>query len=156
MALPLELQLKLFFEAYVATLDRNELEDWPGYFTADGLYRVTARDNVERGLEHATLYCDGQGMLQDRVAAIRKSTVFEPRRMRHIVGAVRVTARDAGTIAAETSFVLYESIADRDTRLALVGSYRDEVSSEGERFLLRRRDCLLDSARIFNSLIYPI
>ena len=155
MDLPLELRLRLFYDAYAAKLDRGELEIWPDFFTDDAYYSVTSRENFDRGLEHATIYCSGKAMLLDRVAAIRQSTVFAPRRMRHFVGGVHVKSAEA-SIHAEASFAVFESVSDSDPRVYMVGTYVDEVTQTPSGFLLRRRECVLDNARIYNSLIYPV
>lgn len=155
MDLPLRLRLKLFYDDYAHVLDSDQLEKWPEFFTEQARYRVTSRENYERNLEHATLYCEGKGMLRDRVAAIRKSTVFEPRRLHHLVGGVQV-ASASEEIAAEATFAVFESLANRESRLFLIGSYVDRLVVAGDGFLFRDRTCVYDDARISNSLIFPV
>ena len=43
-------EVDAFNASYAYTLDRGDIADWPGFFTADGRYRLTARENYEAGL----------------------------------------------------------------------------------------------------------
>jgi hypothetical protein len=44
--------------AYDDTLNNGELESWPALFTEDCLYKILPRDNHERGLPVAVIYCE--------------------------------------------------------------------------------------------------
>ena len=53
--------------AYIRCIDDGELEQWPLLFAADGLYKIIAQENADRGLPLAAMLCDSRGMLADRV-----------------------------------------------------------------------------------------
>lgn len=74
-----------FHDDYGACLDDVELERWPDFFVDACRYRVISRENYDAGLPLSLIYCDGRGMLLDRVMALRESTVYEPRSLRHFV-----------------------------------------------------------------------
>ena len=48
---------------YVHALDADRLEDWPGFFTENGLYRIATAENEELGRPLAILYADSRAML---------------------------------------------------------------------------------------------
>jgi anthranilate 1,2-dioxygenase small subunit len=152
---PLRDELRDFYDDYVHCIDSGELERWPDFFVEDAKYWVTARENYERGLEHGTIYCDGLGMIHDRVLALRKSTVFEPRWSRHLMGGVRIHEQGE-PIKTETSYVVYECLSDQEPRLFMVGRYIDKVVRTGEGFRFKERACVYDNYRLMTSLITPI
>jgi anthranilate 1,2-dioxygenase small subunit len=151
----LRAELRDFYDDYAECLDEDDLESWPSFFTEDARYTVTARENHDQGLDHATLYCDGIAMIRDRVLAIRKSTVFEPRTLRHVVSGVRVRAA-GDVIDAKASFVIFESLSDKEPRILMVGRYLDRLVRAGNSFLFKERACVFDNYRIMTSLIIPV
>jgi anthranilate 1,2-dioxygenase small subunit len=147
--------LRDFYDDYAECLDEDDLENWPSFFTDDARYLVTGRENHDQGLEHATLYCDGIAMIRDRVHALRKSTVFEPRSLRHIISGVQI--KSAGEIIeAKASFVIFECLSDKEPRISMVGRYLDRLVRRGESFLFKERACVFDNYRIMTSLIVPV
>src|SRR5207237_2246312 len=63
---------------YAYTLDAGRLAQWPTFFTERGLYRITTRQNHERGYPLSIMLCDNRNMLYDRVEATEKANIFEP------------------------------------------------------------------------------
>ena len=43
----LRLEIEEFNADYAQTIDDQDLRAWPDYFTEDGFYRITARENWE-------------------------------------------------------------------------------------------------------------
>src|SRR5262245_63862987 len=78
---------------YARAIDDDRLEDWPGFFTEKCLYKVTSADNHRRGLEVGVIYADSNGMLRDRVAALREANIYERQSYRHLVGLDRKSTR---------------------------------------------------------------
>jgi anthranilate 1,2-dioxygenase small subunit len=152
---PLRSELRDFYDDYADCLDEDDLESWLSFFTEDARYLVTGRENYEQGLEHAMLFCDGMGMIRDRVLAIRKSVVFELRSLRHFVGGVKVRSESA-IIEAKASFIVFECLSDKEPRILMVGRYFDRLIRHGEGFLFKERACVFDNYRILNSLIIPV
>ena len=71
---------------YAACIDADRLEDWPGLFAEQCLYKITTADNQRRGYAAGIVYADSRAMLQDRVAALREANIYERQSYRHIVG----------------------------------------------------------------------
>src|SRR5215216_5409815 len=90
----LQVAVERLHARYAQTLDSDQLEDWPNFFTEDGRYRITTAENEERGLPLPVLYCEGRGMMRDRVQSLRHANIYEPQRYRHMVSGVLVERID--------------------------------------------------------------
>jgi anthranilate 1,2-dioxygenase small subunit len=145
---------ELYFD-YAAAID-EEIERWPDLFTADARYRVTSRENFDRKLPLAQIYCEGRGMIVDRAMAVRKTTVHAKRFMRHAITNVRVADAGNGSLTARANFAIYETFEDTITRLFAVGRYIDTIVRSDDALLFRDKLCVLDSNVVIGSLIYPI
>jgi anthranilate 1,2-dioxygenase small subunit len=152
----LRARLRDFYDDYTFHLDEGQLEKWPGFFTEDCRYRVISRENYDADLPHATLYCDGLNMIKDRVTALRETTVYEPRSLRHLVGGLQVLDVDGGLIKSQANFAIFESLSDREPQVNMVGRYVDAIVRRGSRFLFKDRFCVFDNYRIRTSLIIPV
>jgi 3-phenylpropionate/cinnamic acid dioxygenase small subunit len=149
-------EIEELYAEYAACLDDLELERWPDFFVDPCLYRVTSRENFDRGLPLALILCESAGMLRDRVVALRKTSVYSPRAMRHIVSGVRVGESDANQTRAGASFVVFESPLDEPTRVFCAGRYLDVLVRTPNGLRFRERTCVLDSPLILGSLVYPV
>ena len=148
--------LRDFNDDYGGCLDDGDLERWPDFFIEQCRYRVLSKENHDAGLPLSLIYCDGRGMLLDRVMALRESTVYEPRSLRHFFSSTRITARAEDGITVQSNFLIIESLSDREPTVNLVGRTLDTfVETEG-RLLLRDRWCVVDNYRIRTSLIIPV
>ncbi|HEV2199840.1 MAG TPA: aromatic-ring-hydroxylating dioxygenase subunit beta [Bryobacteraceae bacterium] len=145
-----------FFESYIDCLDEQRFEQWPAFFTEDGVYKIVARENVERDLPLATWSCLSRAMMQDRVVAIRNASVFSPRYMRHVAGGVRVLEERDGVLPAGLSFSVFETMQDEQTKVFIVGKYRAKIvfTEEGARF--QELLVIYDSSLIPGLLVFPI
>lgn len=152
----LYLLLNEFHCDYAQTLDRGDVEAWVDFFTDDAVYRVIARDNAEAGLPLGLMLCDGKGMLKDRAYAIQHTEMYAPRYVHHQISLVRLLGETDGLITAEASYVVHETLVDRPTHLLQVGRYKDVFVQNGERLLLKSRDCIFDSVVVPNCVVYPV
>ncbi len=141
--------------AYALAIDDGELERWPGFFAADCVYKIVSKENFDSGLPLALLLCDSQGMLADRMEAFSKLNVFGPRSWRHMLGAVHATGSE-DEISARTNFVIFETLAGKDTHILCAGEYRDVIVSEKDALKFRERLCVYDTTMIPNSIVRPI
>lgn len=142
--------------SYVHALDDGDLERWPDFFTEDCVYKVIPRENHENGWPIAVWYCEGRGMLRDRVTAIRETQLFAPRLLRHVTGNALVRNRSATALQAVTNYAVYESSLDRATDVFNVGRYLDRIVIDDGRLKFAEKLCVFDTSVIPTSLIYPI
>jgi anthranilate 1,2-dioxygenase small subunit len=154
--LVLRLEIEDLNAAYAACLDDGELERWPEFFTEVCRYEIIPRENFERRLPLAVMRCESAGMLRDRVAALRRASVYGPRALRHLVSGVRVSAVDGDVIRAEASYAVLQTLPDAETTVFNAGRYLDRLVREAGTLKFQERLCVFDSVLIPGSLVYPI
>ncbi len=155
---PLELRFALadLYAAYGDALDDGEFERWPELFTEACVYKVVPRENFERGLPVAVIYCESRGMLKDRVLALRETVLHAPRLIRHLTGAPRIRAREAQGWRVSASFALFETMLDQPSQVFLTGKYHDLVVEEAGALRFAERICVYDSTIVPTSLVFPV
>jgi 3-phenylpropionate/cinnamic acid dioxygenase small subunit len=156
LAAALRFEIEDLHTAYCAALDDGRYEDWPELFTEDCLYRIVPRDNHDRGLPLAIMHCESKGMLLDRVVAIRQTSYFAPRLLRHLVSGVRSSLGEDGSVTSEANYLVLQTLPDQPTELFNSGRYLDRIVREDGRLRFKERLCVFDSIVIPNSLIVPI
>jgi anthranilate 1,2-dioxygenase small subunit len=159
-AAPTEIRLALLglYDDYGAAID-DDLDQWPEQFTEMGLYRVVARENYERGRLWPTMWCEGRGMMRDRVMAIRETSVYTPRQMRHFVSGIRVLEETLDGYRTQANFLIGESGPDGESHVFAMGRSVDVVvrdSSAAHGVLFAERTCVYDGNLILSTLIYPL
>ena len=153
----LRFEIEEFNSEYARVLDAMDIDRWPDFFTEDGFYRVTARENYDDGLPVGLVWCEGKPMIRDRAAAVKTTMVHAPRYLRHYNSNVRVTGVEAdGTVLSASNYLVVETLMEEETRIFQAGCYLDRFARDEGRLLLRARDCVYDSLLIPNDLVYPV
>jgi len=152
----LRLALEELYAEYIGCLDEERFEAWPDFFTEPCLYKIVPRENFERGLPLATWLCESRGYLLDRVAAIRKTALYAPRRLRRMVSAIRVLGWRGDALEARANYLALETLQDEPTRVYNTGQYRDILAVEDGRLRFREKVCIFDSELVPTSMIYPL
>jgi salicylate 5-hydroxylase small subunit len=158
MAVSVELRLAIedLYSEYCAALDEGRYEDWAALFTEDCLYRIVPRDNHERGLPLALMHCESRGMLLDRIVALRETSYYAPRALRHMVSGLRVAAEAEGVLRGQANYLVLQTLPEQPTTLFNAGRYLDVVVREAAGLRFRERLCVFDSILVPNSLIVPL
>lgn len=145
---------------YVHCIDDDDLERWPRLFAAQCLYRVVPRENADLNLPIAIMFCDSQGMLQDRVTAHRKANLFGAHFYRHIVSSIRITGEDHGVFSVRANYVVFRTAADAVhygmTEVYSVGTYRDKIVFEDGTAKFREKIVIVDTSKISSLLVTPL
>lgn len=152
----LESAVRRLYDEISDLLDEDQVERFPGYFVEDCLYQVVSRENYAEGLPQASVYCDGLGMVRDRVIALRETQVYVPRTWRHFISGVRVTALDGGDIHVRANFLITEAMSDAEPTIFLVGQYLDVLVQEGDDLKFRQHLAVFDNHHVRRSLIVPV
>ncbi len=139
---------------YAACIDADRLEDWPGLFVEQCLYKITTAENQRRGYAAGIVYADSRGMLVDRVAALREANIYERQSYRHIVG--MPSLRPGAEITAETAFLVVRTMRDGRMDLFATGVYLDRVREENGSLRFAERIVVCDSARFDTLLAIPL
>ena len=152
----LQLEVDQFNAAYAAALDERRFDDWPGFFLADGTYKVQARENFDRSLPLALIALESKGMMKDRVYGVTQTIYHAPYYTRHVVGPARVLGESEGRVRAQANYAVFRTRPGDTSEVYNVGRYIDEIVRTGDGLKFARRLCVYDSEMVLNSLIYPI
>ena len=143
--------------ACAAAIDSGRLEDWPGFFLDQCLYKVTTADNQQKLYQAGLIYADSRAMLVDRIAALREANIYERQRYRHILGMPLIVSDMDGTVAAETSFVVIRTMRDGQMMVFAVGVYLDKLRRDDTgAWRYAERIVVCDSQRFDTLLAIPL
>jgi anthranilate 1,2-dioxygenase small subunit len=151
----LQRQVENLHARYAHALDADRLEDWPGFFTEDGVYRIATAENEARGLPLPVLFAQGRAMLRDRVASLRHANIYEPQRYRHIVSSCLVESVSATEVRSVSSFLVVRVMQDGQALLFASGRYLDRIALAPEP-LYAERVVVCDSRRFDTLLAIPL
>ena len=132
---------------YIRLLDDDRLEEWPELFTDYCLYRVTTRAG------ESLMECQGQGMLADRAAKLRKAA--EPYRYSHQISGLWIESFDGQTAVCRSNYLVVR-VLDGDMELFSVGTYLDRIALDGPEAKFEERVVITDSAHEDTLLMVPL
>lgn len=141
---------------YARTIDNDELEKWPDFFTDDCLYKITTAANYAKGYEVGVVFANSRGMVLDRVSALREANIYEKQSYRHILGMPVIMSDDAKGVRTETSFLVVRIMQDGESDLYASGRYFDLYRREGEGVKLAERIVVCDLQRFDTLLALPL
>jgi anthranilate 1,2-dioxygenase small subunit len=148
--------IEVLHTRYIRAIDDDQLEDWPGLFTENCLYKIVTRENFEQGLPLAVMECRSRGMLQDRVTGYRRINVFEPQRYSHQISGLTVESVDERTVKCRSNYLVVRTVVDGTMSLFSAGIYLDKVVIEPDGALFEERIVIPDSRRIETLLVLPL
>jgi salicylate 5-hydroxylase small subunit len=154
--LPTAADLVDLYAAYASCVDDGPLDDWPDFFTEQGLYRVIPRENHDAGLPLSTLSLDGRAMLRDRVYGAQNTLFHAPYYQRHVIGPVRILSTEGGVTHATANYAVFRTKRDGLAEVFNTGRYLDRIVQDEGRLRFVERSCVFDSDLIPNSIIYPL
>ena len=148
--------LTALFADYAHAIDNDRIEDWPTYFTDPCLYRITTRDNHDRGFPASIMLCDSRGMLMDRVVSVRTANVYEPHRYRHMVSCIRVTETGSDFWCLESNYLVTRTMLDGTMAVFSTGVYQDRIVMEDGAPKFNERVVICDHGMINNLIALPL
>lgn len=152
----LRLELMSVEDRYIAILDDDRLEEWPGMFTETCRYEIIARENVEAGLPAPLVYFDNVRMLRDRVVSLRRANIFERPAYRHFLSGFAFKQIDDRSFELNCNYLVVNTSLRGESHIYQAGKYFDVVveTPEGWRFASKR--VVYDTSRVQTLLAYPI
>ena len=141
---------------YGALIDAAKFDEWLGLFAAECCYQVLPRENYDRGLPVALIFCDSRALLEDRIRALREANKYNIHTDRHIIGLPRILMHAADGPTVEAPFAVYQTDQEGETRLFATGIYRDRLERAGGRLKIRDKLILLDTFAIPSLLATPL
>ena len=125
-------------------------------FTDPCLYRITTRENMDRGLPLSIILCDSQGMLRDRVVSVRTANVFIPHRYRHMVSCIQLMESTADEWRLRSNYLVTRTMPDGTMCVFSTGEYLDHVVMEKGEVKFRERVVICDHSMINNLIALPL
>lgn len=141
---------------YVNAIDEERYRELPDFFTEDGLYQVTSKENHRRNRPFGLVYCDSRAMLRDRIMSMHKANIFEPHTYRHITGRSTVTVAADGGMDVKTSYLVARIMHDGKQDLYSTGVYLDRIVEQDGRLLFRQKIVVTDSSRVDALMVIPL
>lgn len=138
---------------YGRLIDLARYDEWLDLFAEECRYQVMPRENYDRGLPVALIFCDSRAMLEDRIRALREANKYNIHTDRHIIGLPRVF--DDG-LTVEAPFAVYQTDQEGETRLFATGLYRDRLESRTGGLKIGDKLILLDSFAVPSLLATPL
>jgi 3-phenylpropionate/cinnamic acid dioxygenase small subunit len=154
LSVPLQVAIHDLHARYAHALDEDRLEDWPNFFTEQGVYRIATAENEARGLPAPVLFAQGRAMLRDRVASLRHANIYEPQRYRHMVSSVLLAEPSGDEVSVKSNFLVIRVMENGETTMFASGVYRDRISLSKMQYVERVVVC--DSRRFDTLLAIPL
>ena len=140
---------------YGALLDAGQYDRWLALFAAQCRYEVMPRENHDRGLPAALIFCDSRAMLADRLRALREANKYNLHTDRHLIGMPRQVGADR--LSIEAPFAVYQTDQEGETRLFATGLYCDRLETGPDGGLkIRDKLVLLDTFAVPSLLATPL
>ena len=138
---------------YGALIDMAKFDEWLGLFAEECRYQIVPRENFDRGLPAALVFCDSRAMLEDRIRALREANKYNIHTDRHVIGLPRIFEDG---LALEAPFAVFQTDQEGETRLFATGLYRDRLERSGQRLKIRDKLILLDTFAVPSLLATPL
>lgn len=138
---------------YGRLIDLAKYDEWLDLFAEECRYQVIPRENYDRGLPVALIFCDSRAMLEDRIRALREANKYNIHSDRHLIGLPRVF--DDG-LTVEAPFAVYQTDQEGETRLFATGLYRDRLAISCDRPRIVDKLILLDTFAVPSLLATPL
>ena len=150
------LRLEEFYAEYVACLDEVRLEEWPEFFTEDGLYGLWARENADADLPAPMFLCRNKRQMKDRVTSYREANIYPDHWNRHLISATRITRADADGVAAQSNYAVLQTRQDGETFIYQSGRCADRFVREERGLLLKERRIVYDTLAVRTLFVLPV
>jgi len=144
------------FATYGALIDAADFDAWLNLFAETCSYHIVSRENHDRGLPAALIFCDSRAVLEDRIRALREANKYNIHTDRHLIGLPHVTGRERDETLVDAPFAVYQTDQDGETRLFATGLYRDRIALETGCLRFRNKLVLLDTFAVPSLLATPL
>ena len=138
---------------YGALIDMAKFDEWLDLFAEECRYQIVPRENFDRGLPLALVFCDSRAMLEDRIRALREANKYNIHTDRHVIGLPRIFEDE---LRVEAPFAVFQTDQEGETRLFATGLYRDRLEILGRGLKIRDKLILLDTFAVPTLLATPL
>jgi anthranilate 1,2-dioxygenase small subunit len=155
-ATPTYEKIDRLLRVYCHVLDDGEVDLWSGLFQEDATYQITTRENLANRYPLGIILCEGRGMMDDRIKALKTANIFESHTYCHITGPMDMVEQMEDRWAVRSNFVVYRTMYTGEVTLFATGKYLDVVDTSGAEATFAERVVVVDSRRIDTLLVYPL
>jgi 3-phenylpropionate/cinnamic acid dioxygenase small subunit len=155
-SLQLRARLTDLYAAYDDALGEGDYERWPELFTETCRYQIIPRESYDLGHPIGLMQAESRGMLADRIAAIRNTTLYAPRIVQRLVSGIVLHAVEPDGMRLSASFATFQTMLNEPSRVFLCGRLYDRVVEVGGALRFAERICVTDSTLVPTSLVFPI
>jgi anthranilate 1,2-dioxygenase small subunit len=141
---------------YCHALDDGEVDRWSGFFQDGATYQITTRENLANGYPLGIVLCEGRGMMDDRIKALKTANIFESHNYCHITGPLDIVEQMEDRWSVRSNFAVYRTMYTGEVTLFATGKYLDVVDTSGGQVSFAERIVVVDSRRIDTLLVYPL
>ena len=138
---------------YGALIDMAKFDEWLDLFAEECRYQIVPRENFDRCLPAALVFCDSRAMLEDRIRALREANKYNIHTDRHVIGLPRIFEDG---LALEAPFAVFQTDQEGETRLFATGLYRDRLEIVRRGLKIRDKLILLDTFAVPSLLATPL
>ncbi len=136
-----------------AFLDEERFDDYIALCTPDFTYRITAySEELRKPMEW--MYQTRENLLELLKAVETHEVAIA--HLRRVASMVRIGEPENGIVPVRSTVSVYHTWYDGDTRLFAIGTYKDEVTTDGDAPLLAKREVVLDTRRLASGSHIPI
>lgn len=140
---------------YCHRLDDEQWDTWPGFFTDDGTYKILTRENHEANLPLGIMFCEGVGMMKDRMLALQTANIYEPHTHCHILSRPALTEGE-GVVTARTNFTVTRTMQNGAMEIFATGKYLDQIDVSSSHPRFKERLVVIESRRIDILMVAPL
>lgn len=141
---------------YGALADAGDYSTWLDLFAERCAYYVIPKENQDRGLPAALIFCDSRAMLEDRILSLRSANKYNIHVDRHLIGLPRIVGTTPDGLSIEAPFSIFQSEQEGDSRLFATGLYCDRLERSGGKLKIGEKKIVLDSFAIPSLLAAPL
>ena len=141
---------------YCHALDDGEVDRWSGFFQEDATYQITTRENLANRYPLGIVLCEGRGMMDDRIKALKTANIFESHTHCHITGPLDIVEQMEDRWSVRSNFAVYRTMYTGEVALFATGKYLDVVDTSEAQASFAERVVVVDSRRIDTLLVYPL
>ena len=156
-AMETQWRVERLLSRYVACIDEDALESWPEFFALDACrYEIITRENVERGMPLALMFCTSRGMLVDRIVSLREANIYPQRWYRHIISNVLIQSAGAECLRVQSNYVVLQTRRTGQTDIFSAGKYLDRIVLAKGKLKFAEKRVVVDTHRVDTLLVAPI
>lgn len=152
----IQFRVERLLARYALALDEGDLESWPEMFCDNCVYQLISRENAERDMPVAAIFCDSKAMLIDRVVSLRHANIYEKHNYRHIISPTLIDEVAGDLIRSRSNYVVYRTRTAGLTEVYNAGIYYDEIDASGGDYRFKAKRVVFDTNIIDSLLATPI